>query len=645
MKIMRRGSTIASVLLALGFAIALTPVTAASDVGMAAADEVTEAGYRDFLDNWLFTRAGDSRGVGGLEHDLARDNIEILFLIFGLDVVLEPFQYQATTYYNVVGTMHGTVDPTQEYIVGAHFDSVNNPGADDNASGVALVLEAARVLSQYPSDYTIRFIAFDREEQGLIGSNAYVASHVGDNIVGMISTDMVAYNTGTNSATIHAGGSSGPLQGLLAGAVTEYGNGLTPLPAGANGSSDHAPFESAGYEACLLIEDWGNPYYHTQQDNIDTPGYIDYAFATRFTRSVVGLLTDLAGVDVPANTLTFAMPAGLPDYVDPDGGTTVRVEVTGVGTETPRPGTGLLHYDAGAGWQSVPMNDVSPDVYDAVFPWTTCPGEVSYYFSAEALSGASYTDPHNAPATSYATIAAYGQIVSFHEDFEVAAGWTDEVLGATSGQWQRGVPVDDPLWDYDPASDADGSGQCYLTQNAPGNTDVDGGAVRLTSPVFDMSAGGLLGYAYYLNLSNATGGVDMLLVEASNDGGIGGWVEIARHDTSGGLTWRTHEITTDALVAAGVAPTASMRIRFTANDADPQSVVEAGVDALRLHDFDCLDPCAADVDGDGGVGIGDLLDLLAAWGGAGGPADVDDDGVVGIADFLAVLAGWGPCPP
>jgi hypothetical protein len=185
---------------------------AATDAGMAAANQVSQASYTDFLDNWLYTHAGDDRGFGP-EHDLARDNIEMFFVLYGLDVELHPFQYQSTTYYNVVGTMTGTVHPDQEYIVGAHYDSVNNPGADDDASGTALVLEAARILSQYDSAYTIRFMAFDREEQGLIGSSAYVADHAGADILGMVQADMVAYNTGANSTDIYAGSAgSTPLQ-------------------------------------------------------------------------------------------------------------------------------------------------------------------------------------------------------------------------------------------------------------------------------------------------------------------------------------------------------------------------------------------------------------------------------------------------
>ncbi|MHC4588696.1 MAG: GC-type dockerin domain-anchored protein [Planctomycetota bacterium] len=87
-----------------------------------------------------------------------------------------------------------------------------------------------------------------------------------------------------------------------------------------------------------------------------------------------------------------------------------------------------------------------------------------------------------------------------------------------------------------------------------------------------------------------------------------------------------------------------MAVRFTANDADPQSIVEAGIDALRIYDFDCEDPCPADVNGDGAVDVVDFLGLLAAWGDPGGPADINDDGSVDVVDFLQLLSEWGPCP-
>ena len=129
---------------------------------------------------------------------------------------------------------------------------------------------------------------------------------------------------------------------------------------------------------------------------------------------------------------------------------------------------------------------------------------------------------------------------------------------------------------------------------------------------------------------------------ASNSGGTGGWAEVTRHDTGGGLGWRHREITEAGLVAAGVPPTAAMRIRFTANDATPQSVVEAGIDAFLVTRPDCAEPCPADLSGDRIVNVSDFLLLLSAWGTPDG--DIDGDGDTGVADFLELLAAWGPCP-
>jgi hypothetical protein len=85
-----------------------------------------------------------------------------------------------------------------------------------------------------------------------------------------------------------------------------------------------------------------------------------------------------------------------------------------------------------------------------------------------------------------------------------------------------------------------------------------------------------------------------------------------------------------------------MQLRFTANDADPQSIVEGGVDAFLISAIDCGDDCPADFDGDGDVDTADLLHLLGAWGTPDG--DVDGDGDTDTADLLALLGAWGECP-
>ncbi|MDD4868359.1 MAG: M28 family peptidase, partial [Mycobacterium sp.] len=174
--------------IALAATVALLPAAAlASDEGQAAADLVSLASYQGFMNNSLYTHTGQSRGPSGAQHDPARDNIRNLFLSFGLTTTFDTFTYNSQTWENVVAEQTGTLYPNAIYIIGGHYDSASTPGADDNASGVALVLEAARILSQYPSDYTIRYMAFDMEEAGLIGSAHYASTHASEDIRGMIS--------------------------------------------------------------------------------------------------------------------------------------------------------------------------------------------------------------------------------------------------------------------------------------------------------------------------------------------------------------------------------------------------------------------------------------------------------------------------
>ena len=289
--LMRRGAALVG---ALGLFV--TGTTLATPPGDTVADQISEASYQDFLDNLLYTHLGDSRGIGGADHHPARDNIRDQFLSYGLVASFETFTYSGNTGYNVVAELPGTTRPDEVYIIGGHYDSVNNPGADDNASGVAGVLEIARIVSQYESEATIRFIAFDMEELGLIGSSDYASDHSGENIRGMISMDMIAYDP-NNQGRARLYGRTTPIKQALASALTEYG-GITSTLLGALDASDHAPFEQRGFSACLIIENevWNNPNYHKWNDSVDTAGYINYPFATHMTKGVAGWLVDAAGV-------------------------------------------------------------------------------------------------------------------------------------------------------------------------------------------------------------------------------------------------------------------------------------------------------------------------------------------------------------
>jgi hypothetical protein len=267
---------------------------------------VSQTDYRNYLDNMLYTHTGDNRGVSGAQHDLARDNIYSEFNSFGLTSSYNPFQRNGYSGNNVVGIHQGRTRPNDIYIIGSHYDSVSNPGADDNASGTAGVLEAARVLSGYDFEATLVFIAFDREEQGLLGSKDYAQQHAADNIIGMVSLDMIAYNDGSNQARIYGRDSSNPFKESLADAVSAYGNGISAVINDTLDASDHAPFEAKGFQAALLIEYglWNNPNFHSLNDNIDMPNYIDYSFATNLVSSTVGFFaTNAILIPEPASAM------------------------------------------------------------------------------------------------------------------------------------------------------------------------------------------------------------------------------------------------------------------------------------------------------------------------------------------------------
>ncbi|MFW6162389.1 MAG: S8 family serine peptidase, partial [Planctomycetota bacterium] len=255
-------------------------LTASVSLATAAVSDVAagvdEAVYTDYLDNWLYTHDGHDRGPSGAEHDLARDNIQSLLGGFGLAAALDPFRYSGETWHNVVAVQPGVARPEDIYVVGAHYDSVSNPGADDNASGVAGVLEAARVLSRFDFEASLAYIAFDMEETGLHGSRHYAQAHADESILGMVSLDMIAYNpegSYHNQVAVYQHDQLGPIADDLEAAFGLYGRGVTVGEIGTMGRSDHEPFEDEGFDAALVSERASNPHYHDPEDSMDTPDY------------------------------------------------------------------------------------------------------------------------------------------------------------------------------------------------------------------------------------------------------------------------------------------------------------------------------------------------------------------------------------
>ena len=356
-------------------------------------------------------------------------------------------------------------------------------------------------------------------------------------------------------------------------------------------------------------------------------------------------LANPQGVCIPTPALVITFPDGTPTTLPAATETTFAVEIAN-GSEAYDPGSALLYYryDGGAFLSAPLTSPLAGSLLNAALPAAACDDTPEFYIEAMGDEGAVVRAPDDAPSDLFVAVVGMSD-TRIDDDFEADLGWTTEVLGATTGQWQRGTPVDDPGWQYDPISDSDGSGQCYLTQNELGNTDVDDGSVRLMSPLIDLSSGeSIVSYDYFLRLTNTDGG-DRMLVEASENDDAGPWTQIALHDTDGALAWRSVTIDAADFASAGVTPGATMRLRFTVNDADPPSIVEAGIDHLLARSLVCNDaePCPTDVDGNGATDVSDLLQVLAAWGDTGGVEDVDGSGTVDVGDMLAVLAAWGDC--
>jgi uncharacterized repeat protein (TIGR01451 family) len=253
-----------------------------------------------------------------VERDYIRDGMQAS----GLDVRYHSFSLSGTPLDNVEGTLDGWgLESNTVYIVCAHYDSTSDdprnaaPGADDNASGVAAVLEAARVLSQYRYQHTLRFVTFAGEEQGLYGSYYYVAEaySAGTDIGGAINLDMVAWDSnGDDVMEIHAGynDESHALGAVFLNANATYGVSLVSeyITSGSTFSSDHARFWQQGYPAILVIEDFQdfNPYYHQTSDTLDK---LDLAYATQFIQATVATLAELAEVIPPGVNVQHSGPA------------------------------------------------------------------------------------------------------------------------------------------------------------------------------------------------------------------------------------------------------------------------------------------------------------------------------------------------
>jgi len=265
-----------------------------------------------------------------------KDSIKDRFNSQGFEVSTQVFIFMGDSGYNVIGRKPGVVEDHITFINDAHYDGVSaGPAADDNGSGVVGFLEVARILAPYNFRKSIRFIGFDMEENGLIGSYNYVYNggiEPWEEIAGVFNYEMIGYySERPNSQQLPLGfdiifpdaADSMAAHNDAGDFITNVGSDsavwltnqydsisrvfvpelrIISLIAPGNGAattdlrrSDHAYFWDTGIEAIMLTDgaNFRNLNYHTANDKLDS---LNFNFMGNNVKAVIANLCVLAGI-------------------------------------------------------------------------------------------------------------------------------------------------------------------------------------------------------------------------------------------------------------------------------------------------------------------------------------------------------------
>ncbi|MGP1273682.1 MAG: matrixin family metalloprotease [Phycisphaerales bacterium] len=330
--------------------------------------------------------------------------------------------------------------------------------------------------------------------------------------------------------------------------------------------------------------------------------------------------------------LTLTNEGPVPSVIAPGDGTQqLSVRVT-LNDDTLLSGPTLNFRRAGeAGFTAIPFGTPAGDVYTVTIPDSLCDEDPDFFVSVTGQEAGGLTLPTSGQYT-----ALIGEATTFSDSGNggIAFAVGGNITTAEAGRWQAGAPQGNDR--DDPAVDFDGNGLAWLTgiSASTTNSDVDGGSTILTSPVFDLSGGGSISYAYWMSDAvNPIGPEDGFVVEVSTNGGSS-FFPVRDYNSQPG-SWRT-----DTLVADVDFPAASnVAFRFVATDADPGNVLECGVDAIEVISLTCENPVGcnnpADVNGNGEVDPGDFTAWVAAYNANDIAADQNGNGVVDSGDFTA----------
>lgn len=277
------------------------------------ADQVTQNNITNNITE--FANLGQKR-TGTAANNNAFNWLKNKYLSYGYtaDQISEnPFTVQGAATKNLIVTKTGTTYPDVFVIVSGHYDTAVGNGANDNGSGVSVILEAARILQDVPTEYSIKFINFSGEEQGLLGSNHYVntvvnATNPKMNIKMVLNIDQVGGTGGevNNTVTCERDESFPTSNNSASNEVTQQLMKLvslySPLQTQLSYAygSDYMPFQSNGEIITGLYESNVSPHPHS---TADTVANLDPVYVYNIAKATVGAIQHFA----TASTTTLGM--------------------------------------------------------------------------------------------------------------------------------------------------------------------------------------------------------------------------------------------------------------------------------------------------------------------------------------------------
>lgn len=233
-------------------------------------------------------------------NDLACQYLAARLSAYGLDTHIQTYSDSGK---NVYALQPGNSGSEDRILIGAHYDSWppgdNAPGADDNASGCAAVLEAARILSQYDFPGTIMYALFDEEEPGAFGSTAMATGFVNDGtpIIGLINLDMIAFDDdddGVFLVNVFSVGNTLAMYAELMSVYDQFDFGVVPVQVFPGFGSDNVFFWQQGIGALGIEEnyfgDW-NVNYHTHRDWMS---FFNLPYMLGIAKLAIGTLASIA---------------------------------------------------------------------------------------------------------------------------------------------------------------------------------------------------------------------------------------------------------------------------------------------------------------------------------------------------------------